>query len=464
MNDITELSGIEAGRRIAEGKLTSADLVRAALDRADRLDGRLHAFALRLDDDALAQAEALDRETEEGRSRGPLHGVPVAVKDLCDMAGQPTAAGLPMFRDCRAQADATVVERLRAAGCVIIGKTELSEGALALHHPDVTKPVNPWRADLWTGSSSSGSGVSVAAGIVPGAIGSDTGGSIRFPALCNGIVGLKPTWGRVSRHGVFPLSWTLDHVGPLARTVEDAAAMLQAIAGRDDRDSTSLAAPVPDYLAATRAGVRGLRIGFDAAYATEGVLPDTVAAMERALDILESAGATRCAYTMPDSAAANAAWTPICLSEAYSAHEELAVTTPEGYSEGFRAALAAGKGFTGADYARANIERRKFAGALARVFEEVDLLLVPVTPNAVPTVEEFARICPDPEGLERLIRYTCLYDVSGNPTITLPAGLSEAGEPLAFQLVAPHLEEARLFAAGAAVQTAFGFDARPPLD
>lgn len=464
MTDLTKLSAVEAGRKIAAGQFKSVDLVAAALVRAETLDDRLHAFALRLDEDALAEAKALDAETAEGKSRGPLHGVPVAVKDLCDMAGHPTAAGLPMFRGRTAKADATVVERLRAAGCVIIGKTELSEGALALHHPDVTKPVNPWRDDLWTGSSSSGSGVSVAAGIVPAAIGSDTGGSIRFPALCNGIVGLKPTWGRVSRHGVFPLSWTLDHVGPLARTVEDAAAMLQAIAGRDDNDSTTIPAPVPDYLAATGAGVKGLRIGFDEGYATDGVIPETVAAMKKALASLEGQGATICDYTMPDTSAANAAWTPICLSEAWSVHEELAVDTPEGYSEGFREALAAGKAFTGADYARANLARREFVGALDRVFAEVDLLLVPVTPNPVPTVEEFARICPDPDGLERLIRFTCLYDVSGNPTITLPAGLSETGEPLAFQLVAPRLEEARLFQAGKVVEEAFGFDNLAPLD
>lgn len=463
MTDLTELGGVEAAAKIAAGDISSVDLTRAAIARVDALDDRLHAFALRMDDDALAQAEALDKETQAGQSRGPLHGVPVAVKDLCDIEGAPTAAGLPMFRQRKAQSDATVVARLKAAGCVILGKTELSEGALALHHPDVTLPVNPWRGDLWTGSSSSGSGVSVAAGMVPGAIGSDTGGSIRFPALCNGLVGLKPTWGRVSRHGVFPLSWTLDHVGPLARRVEDAAAMLQAIAGRDDRDTTSLVAPVPDYLAATKQGVKGLRIGFDEAYATDGVMPDTIAAMKRAIEILTGQGATLSDYTMPDTTEANAAWTPICLSEAFCVHEDLAVDTPEGYSEGFRESLAAGKAFTGADYARANIVRRQFAGALNRVFADVDLLLVPVTPNPVPTVEEFARICPDPEGLEKLIRFTCLYDVSGHPTITLPAGLSGTGEPLAFQLVAPHLGEDTLVRAGQVWETEFGFTDRPQL-
>ena len=195
---------VEAGAMIARGAVSSVEVTTAALDRIARLDPKLRAFAHVDAELALAQAEACDAETHAGRSWGPLHGVPVAVKDLCDTADMPTAAGMPMRRGHRPVADAHVVARLRAAGAVLLGKTQLSEGALALHHPEVPLPVNPWRADLWTGSSSSGSGVAVAAGLCAAAIGSDTGGSIRFPALCTRTVGLKPTWGRVSRHGVFP--------------------------------------------------------------------------------------------------------------------------------------------------------------------------------------------------------------------------------------------------------------------
>ncbi len=459
--NLAELGGVEAGRKVASGAISPVDLTEAALDRIGRLDDRLHAFACILSQEARAQARDLEAEARAGKLRSALHGVPVAVKDLCDIEGAPTAAGLPMFRNRRANADSTVVARLRDAGCVIVGKTELSEGALPGHHPDVTVPVNPWRGDLWTGSSSSGSGVAVAAGMVAAAIGSDTGGSIRFPALCNGLVGVKATWGRVSRYGVFPLSWTLDHVGPLARKVEDAAALLQAIAGRDDKDPTSLLAPVPDYLGATSIGVKGLRIGFDESYATSGVLPETVAAMARALDILTGRGAVLTRYAMPDTVAANAAFTPICLAEAFCVHEDLGVTGRDGYSTGFCEALEAGRAVTGADYARAHLVRREFTGQLDRVFDDVDLLLVPVTPNQVPTVEEFARICSDPEGLEQLIRFTCIYNVSGHPTITLPAGLTKTGEPIAFQLVAPHLGEAALFRAGQVWEDDFGWTERP---
>jgi amidase len=460
MSELTEIGGVAAGKLIAEGKLSPVEFTRAYLDRIEALEPTLHAFAHVMADQAMAQARACEAEIAAGVRKGPLHGVPVAVKDLCDTTDAPTAAGFPMFAGRRQDADATVVQRIRAAGAVLIGKTQLSEGALAIHHPDVTLPVNPWRADLWTGSSSSGSGVAAAAGLCAAAIGSDTGGSIRFPAICNAVVGIKPTWGRVSRHGVFPLSWTLDHVGPLARRVEDAAALLGIVAGRDDNDPTTLAAPVPDYLGQGHASLGGLRLGFDEAYASDGVLPDTVAILKRAIEILTGRGAVLRPVTMPASEAAQRAWTPICLSEALSVHQDLGAD-PAGYSDSFKQFLAAGAAVSGVDYARANLARRQFAGNLDALFETIDLMVVPVTPNPVPTVDEFHRICPDPEGLEKLIRFTCIYDVSGHPTITLPAGLSATGEPLAFQLVGPRLSEDVLIRAGLAWQADFGWDGRP---
>lgn len=460
---LTRLGGVEAGRLIRAGKISPVELTEAYLARIERLQPKLHAYAHVMVAEARAEAKARESEARAGRFRGPLHGVPVAVKDLCDTRNAPTAAGFPMFRNRRPPENATVVDRIAAAGAVLLGKTELSEGALAIHHPEVTLPVNPWRAELWTGSSSSGSGVAAAAELCVAAIGSDSGGSIRFPAICNAVVGIKPTWGRISRAGVFPLSWTLDHVGPLSRRVEDATALLGAVAGRDERDPTSLAAPVPDYLAGLAEALTGLRLGFDEAYATDGVLPETITALWRAIEILVGRGARLTPIHMPDTAAAQRAWTPICLSEALCVHQDLEGADPAGYSESFRQFLDAGAAVSGVDYARANLARRQFAGNLDAHFATIDLMIVPVTPNPVPTVEEFARICPDPEGLERLIRFTCIYDVSGHPTITLPAGLSATGEPLAFQLVGPLLSEALLCRAGHAFQTDFGWDERPPL-
>ena len=226
MDDLNRLGAVDAGKLIARKEISVDELVSHSICQIDKLDNQLNSFVLRLDDQALKRAKLLDTELKNSGPRGPLHGVPIAVKDLCDMQGVPTYAGLPNKMQAAASVDATIIDRLQEAGCVIIGKTQLSEGALALHHPEVKRPVNPINSKLWTGSSSSGSGVSVASYMVPAAIGTDTGGSIRFPALCNGIVGLKPTWGRVSRNGIFPLSWTLDHVGPLARKVEDTASVL----------------------------------------------------------------------------------------------------------------------------------------------------------------------------------------------------------------------------------------------
>ncbi|HIM46785.1 MAG TPA: Asp-tRNA(Asn)/Glu-tRNA(Gln) amidotransferase GatCAB subunit A, partial [Alphaproteobacteria bacterium] len=262
-DELHYLSLVDAGKKIAGGEISSAELTAAMLARIEKLNGSLHAYVTVLGESALAEAAEADAELARGETRGPLHGVPVAVKDLMAMTGVRTSAGMPILKDRITDHDATVVTRLRAAGAVILGKLELTEGAYAAHHPDVTDPVNPWNADYWPGVSSSGSGVATAGGLCFGSLGTDTGGSIRFPSLACGVVGLKPTWGRVSRHGVFPLSETLDHIGPMTRHVGDAAAMLGALAGVDDQDPTSLNANVPDYLGGLADGVRGVKIGVD---------------------------------------------------------------------------------------------------------------------------------------------------------------------------------------------------------
>jgi amidase len=221
---------------------------------------------------------------------------------------------------------------------------------------------------------------------------------------------------------------------------------------------------VPDYVGGLRKSLSGVRLGFDERYATTDVLDETKAILDQAIRILSARGVALRAVKMPETRDAIRSWTPVCLAEAVCVHEHVEGARPDGYSQSFVQFLEAGKGVSGKDYARANLARRQFAGNLNAVFADVDLLLVPVTGNAVPTFEEFARICPDPEGLERLIYFTCIYDVSGHPTITLPAGLSSSGEPLGFQLVAPHLGEDLLCRAGFAWQEDFGWDGRPPLD
>jgi amidase len=390
--------------------------------------------------------------------------VPVAIKDLCDIEGLPTASGIPMFRSNPAKRTSTVAARLKAAGAVILGKLQLTEGALALHHPDVPPPVNPWREDRWSGASSSGSGVATAAGLCYGSLGSDTGGSIRFPSIANGCVGLKPTWGRVSRYGVFPLAETLDHIGPITRRVDDAAAMLAAIAGRDGNDPSSSSEPVPNYLSGIGKGLRGVRLGFDEKYCSADVDPAIVKVLKKAVTVLKKAGATVKSTKMPDTEAAVAGWVPLCAVEAANAHTATYPSKKEGYGSVFSGFLDSGRAASGLDYARAAIARRNLRGALQQLFTDIDIMVVPIMPWLNPSVTDFNALCENAEGLRKLIHFTCIYDTTGQPTITLPAGLDANGSPIGFQIVSRHFEEALLCRAGMAWQNAEGERGKvPPL-
>src|SRR3984957_3934789 len=268
---------------IRRKRLSSAELAEMALRRVAQLDGQYHAYATVLREGARKQAKAADAEIARGFWRGPLHGVPIAVKDLCYTTFAPTFAGTTIFKSFVPAFNATIVDRLEDAGAVLLGKLQMTEGAYTSHHPDVSPPLNPWNRGYWVGSSSTGSGVATSLGLCYGSLGSDTGGSIRFPSATCGLTGIKPTWGRVSRHGVFSLAESLDHVGPMTRSAADAAAMLAAIAGHDVNDATTYSAPPPDYLETIGDGVRGLRIGVDRGYTSDGVDSQVVAAFDEAV-------------------------------------------------------------------------------------------------------------------------------------------------------------------------------------
>ncbi|HJP36435.1 MAG TPA: amidase [Gammaproteobacteria bacterium] len=463
-SDFAFLGLVELGKLIAQRKLSSLEVTNALMERIERIDPGLRSHVAVLRTSALKEARRADREIKQRKKRGPLHGVPVALKDLCDVKGVATTAGLPMFRKAIADRDATVTVKLRAAGAVVLGKLHLTEGALAQHHPDVPPPVNPWAKNRWSGASSSGTGVAVAAGLTYGALGSDTGGSIRFPSSCNGVVGLKPTWGRVSRYGVYPLSETLDHVGPLTRSVEDAAAMLAAIAGRDGNDPTSASVTVPDYLGGSGRGVKGLRVGIDRKYAFDGVDPAIKRSIERALRTLKAAGATVVPFKMPPLAGPLAAWTPLCATEAALAHAATYPRRKRGYSETYAGFLEAGRAVSGLEYAQAEIARRELTGQMDSIFESIDLMIKPVYAKLNPTLKAFDAQCAKEGGLDELIYYTAPDDMTGQPTITLPAGLDKNGSPLSFQIVARRFEEALLFRAGRVWQQAADWRGlRPPL-
>ncbi len=466
MTDLHYATLLEVASAIRSRKVSPVELAHAMLDRIARLDPALHSYATVTAELALRQAKAAEAEIAKGDHRGPLHGVPIAVKDICNTAGIVTAAGMAIHARHVPEFDSTVVKRLADAGAVLLGKLQLTEGAFAKHHPTVTAPRNPWNADFYAGASSSGSGVATAAGLTFGSIGSDTGGSIRFPASANGVTGLKPTWGRVSRYGVFALSPSLDHIGPMTRSAADAGAMLGAIAGLDPNDPTTLAAPVPDYLADLDTGVRGMRIGVDPAYNETGVAGQIVETLGNARRLFEDRGATIREVKLPDHDAVNAAWGSYAGVEAAVVH---AATYPSQASEygptesGTIAGLIEhGRTITAIDLMKLHHARLAFSGALAKVFADIDLLLIPTQPLADFTISQEAQLFTLPDELTAFLRFAAPFDMAGNPTLTLPGGFTAKGLPLSFQVVGQHLDEALLVRAGHAYQQATDWHRRHP--
>ncbi|HQT78209.1 MAG TPA: amidase [Rhodopila sp.] len=460
--DLHYLELVELTRRMHAKQISPVEVTKAELARIGALDKSLRSFALVTPEAALEQAQQAEAEINRGEIKGPLHGAPIAVKDLCWTKGIPTAAGMPIHRDFRPTEDATVVKKLRAAGAIILGKLQLTEGAFADHHPDIQPPVNPWNAAHWSGASSSGSGVATAAGLCYGSLGSDTGGSIRFPSAANGVTGLKPTWGRVSRYGVFELAATLDHIGPMARSAADTAAMLGAIAGRDENDPTASLEPVPDYLAGIDQGIRGLRIGVDMSWNRKGTDARMVQAVEDAIATVRQLGGDIREVTFPDPSAVIEDWAMHCGIETAVAHEATYPARKSEYGPGLAGLIDLGRSATGMQYQKILLHRHDFSGRLRALFETIDLLLIPAQAFASPTMAEMATLGEDPAQLAALLQFTCPFDVSGSPTITLPCGMTQAGTPVAFQFVAPHFHEGMLCRAGYAYQSATDWHRRHP--
>jgi amidase len=452
----------EVARRVQSRELSPVEVTQALLARIEACDGQLRSYATLMAEQAMAKAKVAESEIMRGEIRGPLHGVPIAVKDLCWTKGVPTAAGMTIYRDNVPTEDATVVTRLNAAGAIILGKLQLTEGAYADHHPAITPPRNPWNADYWSGASSSGSGVATAAGLCYGSLGSDTGGSIRFPSAANGITGLKPTWGRVSRYGVFELAATLDHIGPMTRSAADAGAMLGVIAGADPRDPTASQEPVPNYLAGQGRGIRGVRVGIDTAWNTTGVDAATQAALAEAAGVIAALGAEMRAVTFPDSRQVTADWFPQCGVETAVAHEATYPSRSGEYGPALAGLIDVGRALSGLEYQKIILRRNDFRGRVAALFETIDLLLVPAQGFAAPTMAMMATLGEDDALMSGLLRYTCPFDMTGSPTITLPCGKTEAGMPIAFQLVSRHMEEALLVRAGIAFQAETDWHRRHP--
>ncbi len=441
----------ELAQHIRSRDISSVEVTQEMLERITKFDGQLHTYVTVLAEQALAQAAAADGEIARSNYRGPLHGIPLALKDLCFTKDIPTSCGSQMLADWRPDHDGTVVQKLKTAGAIILGKVHLTEFALRWHHPYRPIPVNPWGENRWPGVSSSGSGVATLTGLCYGALGTDTGGSIRFPAAANGVVGLKPTYGRVSRAGVFPLAGSLDHIGPLTRSVADSAAILQAIAGVDPLDPTASRLPVADYVAACGQSIAGLRIGVDEKYITEGVHPDVSAAVKTAIGELVKLGARVVDVTVPepDPLAAQQAWYLLTGADALVAHADFYPARAAEYGP-FRELLDFASQKGAGDYAKAHAMREEFAFRFNVLFEQMDVLVCPTMPVTAPLMDDKGNAVLQ-EGYVRT-RYTYPYNFSRNPTLSLPCGFDGEGLPVSLQLIGAHFDEVRLCQVGHAYE------------
>lgn len=466
------LSLTDVARLVESREISPVELTQMMLDRIDAKDSRLHSYTTVMADQALAAARAAEGEIQSGGYRGPLHGVPIAVKDLCYTKGVRTMGGLKVLSDFVPEFDATVVSKLEAAGAVLLGKLNLTEGAMAGYHRDFDIPVNPWGEELWAGMSSSGPGVATAAGLCFASLGTDTGGSIRFPAMANGIVGLKPTYGRVSRYGVLPLAESLDHVGPMTRSVRDAAIILEAIAGFDPNDPTSLKDPVPNMLEELGQGIKGVRIGFDRVFALDGVEPGLAAAIETAVESLERLGAEIVDVKVPDVIEVQSAWVFICAAEAVESHRANYPARADEYGAYFHDFLDFGADLSEEDLEYMRGVRTEFTNKFTALLSNVDAVAIPASVDVPFALSQQAQYGSMPDfgtavaestksrgiGTE----FTYPLDFAGTPGLALPCGFSDDGLPYTMQLAGSHLSEAMLCRIGHAYEESTEWHRRHP--
>ncbi len=452
-----DLSIAEMGRQLRAGAVTSEQLTRDALGRVAARDGALHAFLLVTEQRALDDAKRADAELKSGQDRGPFHGIPYALKDIYDTAGIRTTCHSKLRVNHVPDADCMVAAKLKAAGGVLLGKLATHEFAIGGPSFDLPFPParNPWNVDHITGGSSSGSATAIASRMVRMAMGSDTGGSIRGPAAWCGLVGIKATYGRVSRRGVFPLSWTLDHCGPLSRNVEDSAITLQVLAGHDPRDPASADVPVPDYRADLEKGVAGLRIGVPRAFfaAAQAVTPAVLAGIDRTAAQLRAAGATVEDIVLPDYALFAAAGRVIMMAEAFAIHEADMQTRLLDYGEITASRFILGAAITAADFINALRARRELTDAVDAALSRYDALLTASALNTAPRFDE-----PTDAMSSAAPMQTIPFNVTGHPAMSVPVGLADNGLPISVQVAGRPFDEAGVFRVGRAIEHLSGWE------
>jgi len=445
----------EVGEWIKSRRITSEELTRMLLERIRLLDGKLNSYITVMKESAISQAKQMDNELSEGKYRGPLHGVPIGIKDLLFTTNAPTTMGHSFRANFIAPYDATVVTKLKDSGAIILGKLNLTEGAMCGYSPTYKIPKNPWGEDLWTGLSSSGSGVATAAGLCFASIGSDTGGSIRFPSSANGIVGIKTTYGLVSKYGVLPLAKTFDSIGPMARSVEDAAIMLEAIAGYDANDPASIKSNPISIMPTLKSGVKGMRVGIDWDYIKKDSDSWLVSAIEGAAKQLEKLGVTIMELKMPE---VPDIWWTISGREAADANKETFPSLKEEYGNYFADFILYGASVTDEQYQKSLQLKEEFQNTFREALSTVDALISPAGGMAKGMTEQGWRGHIAENNLTKFMneidpQYCAPANLAGIPSLTLPCGKAENGfPPPGFQLMGNAFSEAKLCQIGYAFE------------
>jgi aspartyl-tRNA(Asn)/glutamyl-tRNA(Gln) amidotransferase subunit A len=459
---LSYLAMTEAGGLIMERKLSPVELTQACLDRIAEVEPKVHAFVTLLADPALAAAREAEAAISRGDYRGPLHGIPIVLKDLYNTKGIRTTASSKVRADYVPTNDAAATQRLAAAGAILLGKVTTHEFAYGMGSAPTR---NPWDLDRSPGGSSGGPGAALAAGECLGGLGSDTGGSIRIPSAFCGVTGIKPTFGRASKHGVVPLAYSLDHVGPMARGVADAALMLQAISGYDPRDRCTADRPVPDFSATLHDGVRGLVLGVPSNQYFDNVDPEVETAVRQAISRLEREGAVIEEVALPSLTYAVAAWWAICLVEASSVHQRSLRASPDLYNPDVRLSLELGELVPGTIYLKAQRARGLIKQDFRRAFEEHGLaaLLAPTMPGTAPRHDQETGDVGSEEPAESAIdQLSFPANLSGLPALSVPCGFSAAGLPIGLQIIGRPFDEATVLRIGRTYEAVTDWTSRHP--
>jgi aspartyl-tRNA(Asn)/glutamyl-tRNA(Gln) amidotransferase subunit A len=459
--ELTSLTLGDAADLVKQRKISPLELTRACLDRIEKVDGRLNSFATLTAESALRQAQDAEEQIGRGDYRGPLHGIPIALKDLYETKGARTTAASKLLADNVPDEDCTVVKKFNTAGAVSLGKLNLQEWALGVTNmTSYFGPArNPWNPNRITGGSSGGSGAALSAELCFGSMGSDTGGSIRVPAALCGIDGLKPTYGRVSTQGVIPLSWSLDHAGPMARRVRDVAMLLQVVAGYDPADPASVDTPTDDYAAHLEEGVRGWRVAVaDDDYHGDAD-PEVLQAVREAAKVFEQLGAKVSKVSFIQAEQARLACRKMLHADAAAFHYERLQATPQDFGPDVLPRLLDGASMPARDYAIARRKQAMWRRELETFFADYDILLMPTTPIV-------ASACDDENALEharaQLSRFTMALNMAGVPALSIPCGFNSEGLPMGLQIIARHWAEANLLRAGYAYEQATDWHLKRP--